>query len=231
MENERRKGEQAMKRMIAGMLALFMTGLVWTGKAYAADPDSDALTITISISGVDFGLDITTTGAAGQTSITLALGATGFMTIPSTVTILGNFGKQEVQVVGAALDTWQLDADTTTSHNDLQLYALFSGTQRSSAPVESNFDFTDSVNDNNLVTTSVKQAGEPNGAEDNAGNDSPYENAAVGPATAAQNDVDDLAIGSTRHLWLRMDAPATSSVAATPQKFVITLTALSGESS
>ena len=216
-----------MKRVLKQELlfaVLAVSCIAWFGlvPAQAADPDSDALTITITIAGTDFGLDITTQPTAGQTSITLSVGATDFMTIPSTVTILGNVSDQEINVLGTDLDSWTLDTNETAGPQDaLQLYALFSGVVRSTNPVLGDFDGAA-----NLVTTVSSRAGiAPNGSEPGDGN---YETETLGPGTASDHNVDGLAVGALRHLWFRMDAPPTTSSGSGTRRFVVTLTAVDG---
>ena len=94
------------KQMTRWMLGSLAAVLLGAGPAWAADTDADSLTITIAPS-VDFGVDIDTGTAQFQgtavdgTGVTLALGATGYLTAPAQVTVKGNFQNQELEVVAA----------------------------------------------------------------------------------------------------------------------------------
>jgi len=230
MKPERRLEMATMKAWLLGVLALVLLG---AGPAWALDPDTDSLTIKITPS-VDFGVDITTgsTLFEGQNisgAVPLALGATGYLTVPADVTVKGNFQNQELEVVAAGLDTWQVDTDEIAKEDKAQVYALFAS-GRSSAPYEGEFG---GYSARHLVTGTAQLAGETNGNETNDVTANSYEipstsmTGGSGPALGAGSDMDRLQVGNTRQLYLRIDAPPTSTVSA-DQQIQVTLTAKSG---
>ena len=224
---------KGMKAWMLGGLAMVLLG---AGPVWAADTDADSLTITIAPS-VDFGVDIDTSaaqftgGAVGLGgAVTLALGATGYLTTPAQVTVKGNFQNQELEVVAAGLDTWQVDTDEVANEDKVQVYALFS-LSRSSAPYES--EFGEGGDMRHLVKGVAKFAGETNGTEGNTGADNQFEipstsfTGGSGPALGAGGDMDRLQVGNIRQLYLRMDAPPSSTVSE-EQEIQVTLTAKNG---
>lgn len=192
--------------------------------------DADSLTIRITPS-VDLGVDIDTSTArfnpgdsGGDLDVTLALNATYYLVSPASVTIQGNFAKQEVEVVGQALDTWTLDADETIGTDSVQLYALFTENNFGERPDESDFALNGT---NNLITTAPQMAGQPVANESSPDVNSRYEMDTPTVGYASPADMDDMAPGYTTQLWLRLDTPATSNFSS-EQRFMVTLTAKSG---
>ena len=103
-----------LKAMLLGATLGLVSGDAW------ADPDSsnDSDSLTISVTpNVDLGVNVDTGTAKWEGSadltMTLATNATAYLASPATVTVLGTFNNQEVQVQGAALDTWALDRKST----------------------------------------------------------------------------------------------------------------------
>jgi hypothetical protein len=232
IRQEAAKGGSAMNTVKwAKGLGLVM-GLVLgaaVGQAWA-DPntsnDKDSLTITIQ-PNVDLGVDVDTTTtkfvtAGGNLTGTMALGATDYLVSPASVTILGNFSNQEVQVEAAGLDSWTVDADETAAQNQVQVYALFA-VNKTSRPVEAEFG-SDSAR--HLVTGAAQTAGEAVGAAENGDRtDNRYE-IPVADMTSG-TDMDGLAVGTLKQLWLRLDAPP-STTSDENQRVVVTLTAVNG---
>jgi len=193
-----------------------------------AGNDSDALTISIT-PNVDLGVDIDTATPAGFLDLgSLALGATAFTANPATVSVVGSFNFQELQVQGEVLDTWTLDGDQTANENALQLYALFTTVSRSSSPAQSAFDFTGDATaaDANLVTVTARNGGVDSTTGETG--DGRFEKQTdASDISPGAGSVDDLSVGDKRHLWFRADLPPTTTVSAA-QKFEVTLTAVNG---
>ena len=218
-----------LKSWAKGMLAAVLVAAA-AGGAWAADPDTDSLTITIT-PVVDLGVDVDTASSkmAGSADLTLsnvALGSTVYIdnSGPALVTIKGSYNKQEMRVSAAGLDTWQVDEDETIEADKVQVYALFA-VAKASSPLEAEFG---SDGGNHLVHamgTSLV-AGE-SAAEDGSRGDNSYE--IPGADMTAGANMDDLMVNTQRKLWLRLDTPADSSVDETQaQRIQVTVTAVNG---
>ncbi|MFA6028722.1 MAG: hypothetical protein WC969_02580 [Elusimicrobiota bacterium] len=218
---------------LTGVLLSAALALLGAGGALAADTnplnDSDSLTITIT-PATDLGVDVDTTttrfsaaDTPGTMSLSLALGATAYFVSPATVTILGNFNNQEVELKAQALDQWTVDADDVVNEtNAAQLYALFAQ-DKDAHPDEAEFQQGD--DGRHMVRTAPAVAGEPDGAEDDTLAANTYEiNNGDMPNGA---DMDNLPVNTVRQLWLRLDAPTFSDWSGV-QRFVVTLTAVTG---
>ncbi|HAH07719.1 MAG TPA: hypothetical protein DCM05_14560 [Elusimicrobia bacterium] len=221
-----------MKTKVKAMGLLLAMGIAALGvmQAQAADPDLDSLTITIQ-PATDLGVDVDTTTARlsdtdtpGTMSLTMQLGATAYLVSPASVTILGTFNNQEVQLKAACLDSWAIDADETAEADKVQVYALFS-VDKASRPVE--LEFAQGGDARHLVTGTNKEAGETAGSEndDLAGNQ--FEIAAANTMAGGTN-MDNLAVGTQKQLWIRVDTPPTST-SEDQQRVQVTLTAVSGK--
>ena len=210
------------------MAALVLGAVV--GQAWA-DPnpanDRDSLTITIQ-PNVDLGVDVDTAttkfvAAGGNLTGTMALGATDYLVSPASVTILGNFSNQEVDVQAAGLDSWSVDADELAAQDQVQVYALFA-VNKTSRPVEA--EFGQGVDARHQVTGTAKVAGETLAGVENddlVGNQFEIANLQMTSGT----NMDGLAVGTLKQLWLRLDAPpATTS--DENQRIVVTLSAVNG---
>lgn len=172
--------------------------------------DSDAVTVRIR-PAADLGVTIDTANVT--LAFTMEMGATQYTLSPATVTIVGNITPQELDVSAAnnsGEPVWALDVDETAELDQLQLYALFS-VGRSSRPAESDF-----AGAKNLITGSVKRVGTAGGAAA----DGNFENNSM----AGGADMDAMALGSQRQLWLRLDAPPQTSVTS-EQSITVTVTA------
>ena len=218
-------------KKLAGCLLAAALGLLWAGGAWAAfpEPDTDSLTITITPS-VDLGVDVDTgttrfsvTDTPGTMSLSLPLGNTAYFVSPATVTILGNFNNQEVQVVAQALDNWAVDTDQDAKAEKAQLFALFAA-DKDAHPTEADFD---SDAGRHQVLTGAQYAGEPDGSESNLRVNNRYEIDDGSMAGGGGAEMDNLAVGTVRQLWMRIDAPPFSAWSG-PERFVVTLTAMSG---
>src|SRR5688572_29585491 len=132
LQELRTKAQSGLLRLLASLALLLPLSL-----PAAADPnpsnDSDSITLAIS-PVIDIGLSIDT--AAVDLSLLMAMGATDFVAAPATVTVLGTFQPQEIEVqaVNASPSpVWTLDFDETAGADQVQLYMLFS-VGRSSRP-------------------------------------------------------------------------------------------------
>ncbi|MFA6093269.1 MAG: hypothetical protein WC986_09995 [Elusimicrobiota bacterium] len=213
-------------KVMTGLLAGLALGLLSLGSAQAATSDSLSITITPSVTmGVD--VDTATTrftgGAIGDMTLSMAPGATAYFVSPASVTVQGDFNNQELQLQAAALNNWTIDGDEVADQDAVQLYALFA-TSKSSAPLEAEFG---SDGARHLLTTGVQVAGETSGSETNVRSTNRYE-INNGDMDSGAN-MDDMTVGSLRQLWLRVDAPPTTTYSAA-QAFIVTLTAVSGAS-
>jgi hypothetical protein len=202
-----------MKRLLlpAALLALSLFSLP---TAAFADPnpanDSDSVVVRIR-PAADLGVDIDTANVT--LAFTMDMGATQYTLTPATVTILGNISPQELDIQGgnnSADPVWSLDTDEAAAIDELQLYALFA-TGRTAPPSEAEF-----AGVKNLITTSVKRAGTAGGSAA----DQNFENNSMSGGA----DMDSLAVGTQRQLWLRMDAPPYTSTTS-EQSFTVTVTA------
>jgi hypothetical protein len=226
-----RNGQKAggAKRLAAFAVLALLAALSPLAAFADPDPSNDSDVLTISLTpAIDLGVDIDTStvrfsdsDAPGTLSLTLPLGATAYFISPATMTVLGNFNNQEVQLQAAGIDQWTVDGDETANADALQLYALFA-VNKASNPVEAEFG---SDAGRHLVTGSAQTAGETQGSESNLRASNRYE-IANGDMTDGA-DVDNLTVGTVRQLWLRLDLPPLSGV-ATEQRVVLTVTAVNG---
>ena len=219
------------KRVLC-ILALAVMGLGMWGAGGAEAATSDALTISITpTANVQVDLDTTTvawnTVGTGLDLSALSMGATDFMIRPATITATGTFNPHEVGVQGTDLagNTWILDPDEVAAENQLQLYALFTPTSRSTAPTEANYtgDFS---NGTELVLTASEKRYGLSGSQC-AGDDCNFQNNDETNLTGDENL--DPAADNKRHVWLRADMPPTTSVSGVEQRFTVTFTARSTE--
>ena len=217
-----KQNKQWMAVMAAGVLALTLGA----GRAYAdAVPtnNSDSLSIQITPS-VDFGVDLTTSGAVMESgtglSVTAGLNTSQFLSDAATMALLGDFNNQEVSVSAVGLDTWTVDTDETGSADQVIVYALFSTTSKSARPTSTEFLEGTALHQ---VTGTAKFAGEPSGAENNGGGDNSFEHYAM----SASADMDNLVLSAERSLWLQLDMPTSTTVTA-DQRIQITLSADTG---
>lgn len=223
------------KRTLTGALLSAALMLLGAYGARAADTnplnDSDTLMITIT-PATDLGVDVDTattrfseTDTPGTMSLSLALGATAYFVSPATVTILGNFNNQEVQLQAAALNNWTVDTDQVAKANAVQLFALFgSDVGMTAHPSEAEFD---SDSGRHQVTGTPQVAGQitTDEAASTIRNSNRYE--INDGSMTGWGEMDNLTVGALRQLWLRVDAPPQSSYSG-DQRVQVTLTAVSG---
>ena len=210
-------------------LALCAALLTMTGKAWAdANPANDSGSFIIRITpNVDLGVTVDTTGAGwtdgGNLDLTADLNSTSILNTGVLLTVAGDFSNQELTLQGAANNSWTLDADEAPAENELRLYAMI-GLNQNTAPSAANISAA--FGSLNLVGAAAVRAGQPQAneaANDDTGKVYEFANA----ATTQFQDVDGMAVGTTRRLWLRADTPpATTS--ADQQSFTITVTAVTG---
>lgn len=201
-----------LPRLPGFLLPLLFAFLPALPAAADPNPDNDSDAITVSVTPVvELGVELDT--AAVDLNLTLQMGATGYTATPATVTVLGNVQPVEVDLIGANVSAdpvWTLDADEVAETDQVQVYALFA-VDRSSIPLEAEF-----AGVKNLLGAAAKRAGVLNGSGTN-GN---FEN---NDMTGGAN-MDNLAVGAQRQLWLRVDAPPRTGTDQ-PQKIQLTITA------
>lgn len=203
-----------MKQVLALLLLLAGLGAALFPSPAFADPnpenDGDFIKVRIT-PAADLGVEIDTTTVTLDFS--MSMGATDYIIQPATLTIVGNITPQELDIQGANISAdpkWSLDDDEVAAIDELQLYGLFS-TGRDTHPTEAEF-----AGVKNLITTTVKRAGKTAGAAA----DQNFENNSMTGGV----DMDNIPLGGTRQLWLRLDAPPTTSTTS-EQSFSITVTA------
>lgn len=163
-----------------------------------ADIPSDSFTLTVTPAG-DRGVIINTT-TFDFGSVVLGLSTT---TAAIPVTSTGSVANIEYTIGGAISPDWNLSTDgTASSQNELEVRALFN----SGLPAGFGSGTT------HLVTTTPKEAGSLGGDADFEGN----------------VDVDNMALLTTRDLYVRFTLPPTSS-SSNQQTVTITVTAEAGE--
>ncbi len=211
-------------RMTSGLvLAMGLVLGAVVGQAWA-DPNAanDTGQFTVRITpNVDLGVLVNTAGAAwaGDANLdtVMTLGQEKLLGTGVTVTVDGNFNKQEFQLQGAALNTWTLDTDDADAQDQLRLYGKF-GTNAGVSPVSGDF-----TNTTDLITAATGRAGQAL-ADEGGDTNHKYE---LSTGHAQYGQVDDIAVGQIRRLWLKAIAPTTTSVDG-QQQFTVTVTALSG---
>ena len=206
-----------------GLVMGLVLGAV-VGQAWAVDPvpgnNTGQFTVRIQ-PNVDLGVTVNTAGAAWVASANLDtdmdLGTEKLLGTGVSVEVVGNFNKQEFQLQGAAVNTWTLDVDDTTGLDELRLYGKF-GTNAGVSPVTGDF-----TNTTDLITAATGRAGQAQ-ADEAGDTNHKYE---LPIAHLQYGQVDDMAVGQIRRLWLRANTPTTTSVDG-QQQFTVTVTALSG---
>ena len=210
-------------------LALCAALLTMTGKAWAdANPANDSGSFIIRITpNVDLGVTVDTTGAGwtdgGNLDLTADLNSTSILNTGVLLTVAGDFSNQELTLQGLANNSWTLDADEAPAENELRLYAMI-GLNQNTAPAAGSISAT--VENLNLVTTSAQRAGQDSTNEP-LNNDTSKRYEFANADTTQFQDVDGMAVGTTRRLWLRADTPPTTT-SADQQTFTITVTAVTG---
>ena len=191
----------------------------------AADPvgSNDTGTFIIRIQpNVDLGVLVDTLGAgwvdAGNLDVTMDLGTTQVLFTGVKLTVVGNFNNQEFALSAVADNTWVLDADEADGVDELQLYALICANQ-TTAPGSALF-----LDATYLLDGTPTQAGQsPANEGGNSGQVFEFKT----DAGAVYADIDSMAVGTDRRLWLRADTPTTTTTDG-QQAFTITVTAKSG---
>lgn len=216
--------ETRSSRLLLQAAALLLALLAAAAPARAdLTPANDSGAFTVRLTpNVDLGVIVDTTGAAWAGSAdldaALAMNAESVLGTGVKLTLVGTFNLQELTLEAAALDTWTLDADETPTNDRLRLYGLV-GANQASAPASSLFNGTA-----NLVTALPLRAGQAQ-ADEGGNTNHAYEfSSSEAPQYA---DVDDMAVGAERRLWLRVNTPPQTSSEA-QQRFVLTVTAVSG---
>lgn len=205
---------------LVGLLAALCSPL----PAFAdSNPSNDSAALTLRVAPVvDFGVIVDTSGSAwagsGNLDTTMSLGAENLLAGGVKVTVVGNLNLQELQLQGAALDTWTLDTDEIDNADQLRLYAMFAA-DGAAAPASADFNGAA-----NLIRGDIaKLAGQPQASEGGDTNHT-YE---LGTGHASYANMDNLPVNSVRRLWLRANTPSFSGVASA-QRFQVTVTAVSG---
>jgi hypothetical protein len=217
-----------LKKGMGLLLAMSLLALVGVRAAWAVEEqNSDSLTITITpLKDMGVNVDTATVKFAlsdtpGDLTVSMMMDAIAYFISPATVTILGNYNNQEVQLSATGLDSWTVDNDETAETNQVQLYALFS-VDKASRPVEDEFG---GYGGRNQVTPGQAIAGEPDADENNGSATNKYE-IADGEMQSG-TDMDNLVVGAVKQLWMRVDAPPSSDYEGI-QRVQVTLTAVSG---
>lgn len=209
----------------AGRLGLLLSGLLLAALPARADsdPSNDSDNFTISLLPVvDVGVIIDTTGAAwagdSDLDVDMEMAAEKLLTAGVKLTVVGNFNNQELQLAGAANNTWTLDTDESRPLDELSLAALI-GADQGTAPASALFNGTQ-----NLVTATPTRAGQ---TQANEAGDSGHVYEFSTSQSPQYADVDGMNVGAIRRLWLRAKTPTLTS-SADEQQFTITVTAVSG---
>jgi hypothetical protein len=228
MKNQ--NGENEMNTKVKWTaLALCAALLTFTGKAWAdANPANDSGSFIIRIQpNVDLGVTVDTSDAGwtdgGNLDLTADLNSTSILNTGVLLTVAGDFSNQELTLQGAANNSWSLDADEAPAEDQLRLYAMI-GLNQNTAPAAGSISAA--FGSLNLIGTSAVRAGQAQpdeAANDDTGKVYEFANAA---GTQFQ-DVDGMAVGTTRRLWLRADTPPMTT-SADQQTFTITVTAVTG---
>lgn len=224
-----------MKKAIAVIgLALiglvFQVGNVWADANNANNADSLTITLTPN---VDYGVDIDTT------NVTLALGSlelysTTYVAAPATMTILGTFNSQEVDVSTVITGGWSFDATPSTTtgtggeQDALAMFMLFTSTATNTVPSGNAFGAnigaagSKAFGDSGVSGSGISRAGNASGGSGTAGER--FEGA------LAADDMDDLSptannAKNKRHIWFYLRLPSGTST-GNPQTITVTLTAV-----
>ncbi len=216
----KQKQEEVMKlKKSAAVLMLMLLAVVGVKRAWAINPDQITITIAPTVA---MNVSIATTSIqwnSGDTDMNLALslGTTDYLVKPATVTYTGTFGNAEMDVTGSLSGGWTIDSDGTAQEDQLQVYALFSHISTTTAPTVPTHYVDGTGASGDQVTTGARRFGQSGG--DDSGNDSAFQESSYTTSSENWNT------GDSKHLWLRLDLPPTSSTGAT-QTLVVSLTAV-----
>ena len=207
--------------MVAAVAVLGLMSLGTAG-AWALDPDTGVFTVRI-MPNVDLGVTVDTTGAAwaGKADLDTDIDLNGEKLLGTgvKVTVAGNFQNQEFQLTGAALDTWALDANESVEQDKMRLYGKIGTDQGADLALTGDFTAT-----TDLITGTPTRAGQ---AQNDEGGDNNHTYEFATGAGARYQDVDGMAVAQNRRLWLRANAPNTTTVDG-QQRFTVTVTAVTG---
>ncbi len=225
-ENKMTKTKKTGWTLAAALIALGCLG----GPARAdSDPGNNSGSFIIRITpNIDLGVLVNTDGAAligsSDLSIVADLGSIKRLGTPVELLTLGNFDNQELTLEVLQQDTWTVDASAGSSEIDaLQLFALIGQEQTTTLATE--VDFETGVADHLIITTPLN-VGQADGDESTDGLNHRFEFDAVSGGVKYE-DMDAMIANTPRQLWLSAVIPTNTTVAA-EQKFLITVTALSG---
>ena len=212
-----------MKTLTTAMLTTALALMAATAAYADSNPANDSGSFTVRITpNVDLGVTVDTTGAAWAGSANLDvsqdLGTDKLLDVPVSIAMAGNFNNQELQLTGAALNTWTLDTDEVDNVDQLRLYAMFGNNTTPTTPAVGEI-----TGAGNLITTVAKRAGQVQ-ADEATDNNHVYE---LPQAHSEYQDVDGRSASDTFKLWLRSHTPSTSSTDE-QAAFTVTVTAVTG---
>ena len=165
-----------------------------------------ALTILIT-PNVDRGVEIS------SSNVNLDLGSVDMYTStytvrPATITILGTISTTELTLSAAISGGWSFDSTPLVAETDkLSTWALFSSIAITSAPSSSEFQIYNSTIASDTASQSATGVGDASSRYEGGWNGS---------------DMDSMAPGTKRHLWIKMQTPSATSI-TTQQTIVFDL--------
>ncbi len=196
------KGIVGIAVMVLGLATLNVI------KAYAytdsvSTNNYTALTVLIT-PNVDRGVEIT----SGNVNLDLGAVDLNFSTYtvrPATVTIYGTASTTELTLAAAISGGWSFDSTPLVSETDkMATWALFSSIAIASAPSSSEFQIYNSTIASDTASQSATGVGDASARYEGGWNGS---------------DMDSMAPGTKRHMWIKMQTPSASSI--TTQQTVV----------
>jgi hypothetical protein len=127
-----------------------------------------------------------------------ALNTADFVVKPATVTINSTLATTELQLDATMSGGWTLGSSTAL--DTLQMWTVFTATTVASIPAKSGDNFDD-TNDRLVTSADVGDAAVK------------YEDGVT--------DMDNLAVGAKRHMWVRFTTPATTTNANAKSVYMV----------
>ncbi len=200
------KNTAIAKLIISVFVLLLMNARAFAYTDAVSSNSVSALTVRIT-PNVDRGVEISS-GDVNLDMGNLDLNASTYTVKPATITILGTISTTELTLSAAITGGWSFDSTPNTAESDkIAVWPLFTGVNFSSVPLSTDFEIYNATIASDTSSQSATDVGDASGR---------YEGGWSG------SDMDALAPGASRHLWVRMRSPSATTV-TTEQTIMIEL--------
>jgi hypothetical protein len=197
MKSIMKKLMMLMMGLVVGIL-LMSVGNVEAYTDSISTNNATALTVII-FPRADRGVEI----SSGEATLDLGvmdMNASTKTVHPATITVVGTMSSTELEmtstITAVGLLSWNFDDDPLSANADLlSTWAVFTQTSVSDAPADNTFEVSNATITQAMVSVAERIGG-------SGGNGTRFESGA---------DMDQMPIGTKRHLWIRMKTPSSTS--------------------